>query len=427
MDSINVSELVERLGSDEDAVRKMAVFKLQSNIGDPSFADVFIVEGGLAKLRYLVLHATGNTLSYSLTSFSKLLEVDKGWEYVNKDLVERVVELVVTHPLVNILRGAMSILVYIVSHPTALKSMQISSNPKFVSTAEEHEDEETKTLKHQEKWRRLGFGTERPVYDFEDTGSLGMIDLANFVKKDEDGFQKLLLEQSPKPAERRCPIARSSLAVTEILYEHFEVDKADVDDARNPFAFESRTNFDKVFTPMILQWSVLHTAGVKAFVRIWQATGATLADFTKIIQLVRILVEVTVGGAPRDKDVDKILAEIDEFQVPRLRRLQMELLEVTYEGNWGEHLRKMRDELHQEAFQFPLSLASEWLDGLLLLLDQKPITTETKKLINTVEDYGLKIRLLNVDFQNMQFASDAPEVPSREGLDDDYYYDVFGN
>lgn len=29
MDSINVSDLVERLGSDEDAVRKMAVFKLQ--------------------------------------------------------------------------------------------------------------------------------------------------------------------------------------------------------------------------------------------------------------------------------------------------------------------------------------------------------------------------------------------------------------
>lgn len=60
--------------------------------------------------------------------------MDKGWEFVNGDLVERVivfldflemaadvelqvVELVVTHPLVNILRGAMSILVYIVSHP----------------------------------------------------------------------------------------------------------------------------------------------------------------------------------------------------------------------------------------------------------------------------------------------------------------------
>lgn len=90
MDGINIPELVERLGSDEDAVRKMAVFKLQSNIGDPSFADVFIAYGGLTKLRYLTLHATGNTLAYSLTSFSRLLEVDKGWDYVNQQLVERV-------------------------------------------------------------------------------------------------------------------------------------------------------------------------------------------------------------------------------------------------------------------------------------------------------------------------------------------------
>lgn len=90
MESINIPELIERLGSDEDAVRKMAVFKLQSNIGDPSFAEVFISDGGLTRLRYLTLHATGNTLAYSLTSFSRLLEVDKGWEYVNQELLERV-------------------------------------------------------------------------------------------------------------------------------------------------------------------------------------------------------------------------------------------------------------------------------------------------------------------------------------------------
>ena len=91
MEGVDVSELVERMGSDEDAVRKMAVFKLQSSIGDPSFADVFIAEGGLTKLRYLTLNATGNTLAYSLTSFSRLLEVDKGWEFVNQELVKRVI------------------------------------------------------------------------------------------------------------------------------------------------------------------------------------------------------------------------------------------------------------------------------------------------------------------------------------------------
>lgn len=90
MDNINIPELVQRLGSDEDAVRKMAVFKLQSNVGDPSFADVFIEEGGLKKLKVLAMRATGNTLAYSLTSLSRLLEVDKGWEYVDQDLVERV-------------------------------------------------------------------------------------------------------------------------------------------------------------------------------------------------------------------------------------------------------------------------------------------------------------------------------------------------
>ena len=93
MDTINIPELVERLGSDEDAVRKMAVFKLQSNIGDPSFAEIFIMEGGLVKLRYLVLNSSQNTLAYSLSAFSRLLDVDCGWDQVDQDLVKRVRKL----------------------------------------------------------------------------------------------------------------------------------------------------------------------------------------------------------------------------------------------------------------------------------------------------------------------------------------------
>merc|ERR1711939_533451 len=108
MDQADIPALLSRLSSDEDAMRKMAVFKLQSSINDPAFADVFISSGG-------------NTLAYSLQSLSRLLEVDMGWEIFEStgagELVERVVELIVVHPLVNILRGAMSILVAIVSHP----------------------------------------------------------------------------------------------------------------------------------------------------------------------------------------------------------------------------------------------------------------------------------------------------------------------
>ena len=73
-----------------------------------------------------------------------------------------------------------------------------------------------------------------------------------------------------------------------------------------------------------------------------------------------------------------------------------------------------------------VSTASEWLDGLLMLLNQQPITAETNKLIDLVSNYGLKIRLLNIRFDDSAYSGETPQVPSREGLDDDYYYDVFG-
>jgi len=60
-----------------------------------------------------------------------------------------------------------------------------------------------------------------------------------------------------------------------------------------------------------------------------------------------------------------------------------------------------------------------------MLLNQQPITAETNKLLKLVAGYGLKIRLLNVRFEEGGEAEER-EVPSREGLDEEYYYDVFG-
>lgn len=530
MEGTNISELVERLGSDEDSVRKMAVFKLQSNIGDPSFADVFISDGGLTKLRYLTLHATGNTLAYSLTSFSRLLEVDKGWEYVDQELVEKVsvfyinpdigakymasqvVELVVTHPLVNILRGAMSILVSIVSHPhaagnkttqpdafgfralkpatsvypqflemlvsrlssadhalcanalqlinslmreafindsdadwpkfikrlqdlgvvkavytlmqstalhdlahpllefqglskallrkwksvtvdlgksehrRALKGLHLASNPEKSLELSDMGDDDARKRHNPEKWRRLGFESETPAWEFEEVGYLGMMDLTDYIKRHEDGFQKLLLEQSTKPLEQRCPTARASLAVTEILYEHFEIEKSDLNDTKSYLALESRSGIEKVFKPLLLQWSRLHISGLQTFFRLWAATGAELEDFMKIFELVRILLEAVIGSATRTKDISDIEEEIKDFEYEKLRQLQMELLELTYEDTWGHHLRQVRDELSQEALQFVKEqrirclLQGAWFpNGLGYKAEGGPITKQDLK------------------------------------------------
>jgi Domain of unknown function (DUF3361) len=86
----NVSQLLTHLGGNDDPVRKMAAFKLQTLINDPSFAEQFVQQGGLPKLRLLVLESSGNTLAYGLASFARLLDVDQGWEAVDKAVVEKV-------------------------------------------------------------------------------------------------------------------------------------------------------------------------------------------------------------------------------------------------------------------------------------------------------------------------------------------------
>ncbi|KAM0252129.1 hypothetical protein ACHAQJ_007869 [Trichoderma viride] len=707
MDQADIPALLSRLASDEDAARKMAVFKLQSSINDPAFADVFISSGGLVILRRLIMSSGGNTLAYSLQSLSRLLEVDMGWDIFEgptaSELVERIVELIVTNPLVNILRGAMSILVALVGHSQSsspdssngdqafgfralkpavavypqffdlvvqqlnsadhalcanalmlvnalirdalstksvmaggngksageewpklmkrlqdlglvkavyklmqgtglqdlahpalefqnlnkvilrkwrdlrvdlerpehrrsLKSLHLSSAPDRSTTNGHVREGSTDTTttkkdgrKHSpEKWRRLGFETESPALDFDVAGYLGMMDMTDYVRKNEDRFQKLLLEQATRPMHERCPVARASLAMTMILYEHFDVDKADMEDTKGYQGVDTK-DYDRVFRPMLLQWSRLHVAGLHSFFRIWKATGAVLQDFDKVAELVRILIERVAGQAPRTRDILEVEEDLQEYDISRLRELQMELLEMSFEETWGKHLYQVRDVLKQEALQFvkeqrircllegawfqkkddagekkpwrfarlshnrrylhytdfekqmaqdpglnslmekidlstissvvsnvsatnddskttasgatiqnitsggeksktkitiysfvnpadaaaaggggeakeqavlslwPVShsVASEWLDGLLLLLGQSPITAETSKLVNLVGGYGLKIRLLNVRMDTLEGPpAGAGIVPSREGLDEDYFYEV---
>ena len=237
-------------------------------------------------------------------------------------------------------------------HRRALKGIHLASNPEKPPDSSPRAGEESKPKHNPEKWRRLGFEGESPAGEFQDMGFLGMMDLTDYVRKHQEEFQRLLLEQSEHPIQKRCPIARASLATTAVLYEHFEVEKSDVEDAKSYLTLDSRSSFDKVFKPLLLHWSRLHVASLHAFFRLWKATGAELEDFQKILELVRILVESAVGGAARTKDVHEVEEELGAFELQRLRELEMELLELTYEDVWGPHLRQVKDELHHEALQF---------------------------------------------------------------------------
>ena len=423
-----------------------------------------------------------------------------------------------------------------------------------------------------EKWRRLGFETESPTWEFDMMGFLGLMDITDYVRTQEDVFQKVLLEQAARPLHERCPIARASLATTLILYEHFEIEHSNIDDAKAYLDLDGMKDYNHIFQPLLLKWSRLHVAILQQFFRLWKATGAEQDDFEKVADLLRILVEQVVGQAPRTKDILDVESELQDFEYSRLRDLQMQLLELSLDDQWGSHLDEVRSSLKQEALQFvkeqrircllagswfprpihrkfgderrpaiswrflrlshnrrylhyadfdtrldrdpnlneldekvdlsivssvvsnvsaindsasslstnstvkspsepsttntkPLSktkitinsfitpadtgtqrrnsenehplltlhptshsLASEWLDGLLMLLGQAPITTETNKLIGLVGEYGLKIRLLNVKLDGLGMEEGRERgigvVPSREGLDEDYWFEI---
>jgi len=475
--------------------------------------------------------------------------------------------------------------VELAEHKRALKTIHLLSKPEPYMPTQNANG--TKTRKHHpEKWRRLGFETESPAWEFDDTGYLGMMDLVEYCRRNEDTYQKTLLEQSVLPREERCPLARSSLSVTLILFEHFEIDntaEADLAEYRNSLDTRRREErVDKMYKPLLLQWGRLHAAALNAFLRLWKDAGAEHDDFYKIEEIIRIAVERIVGSASRKTDVGKVEEDLRTVSLAATRAWQMEDLNEVYQEAWGPHLVQVREQLHNESSQFmkeqrircmlqgswfpttatptaanaawrfvqlgqnrrflqyqnyptkgdrepspseltekidlnfvtsvdsnvsaseqpipqiqrppandssetlrdstalthppgPLTntkitilgtspglnkirldgaaaaaaaatdervllelfpqtsfLASEWLDGLLMLLDQQPITKDTTRLIEMMEDWGVRLRMLNLRWEDVDWealetsvkggAVDAQPVPGREGVGDGYWY-----
>ena len=222
-------------------------------------------------------------------------------------------------------------------HRRALRNLHAAS----VSERHDGNDEQSRAevrRREPDKWRRLGFETEMPADEFDSVGYLGMMDLMSYVNQSHDAFQKLLLEQSAKAAEDRCPVARASIAVTFALCDHFDVIEADLNESGRFGALDS-SNFDKTFQPMILQWSRIHTAGVQAFLRLWGASGAQRDDFEKISALVSILIMHVLSLSSRTKDIAQVEEDVAAFELHRLREIQIELAGLLHEQTWGHHLR----------------------------------------------------------------------------------------
>ncbi|GAM82077.1 hypothetical protein ANO11243_000560 [Dothideomycetidae sp. 11243] len=125
---MDAASIVRGLRGDNESSRKLAAFHLQTMVSDGDFADAFIQENGMPALCGMVVHEQGNTLAYALGSLNGILEHGLGWDEVGLDIAERAVDLVVSRPVINVLRNAFRFLVLIVTRYDDETEFQLASS-----------------------------------------------------------------------------------------------------------------------------------------------------------------------------------------------------------------------------------------------------------------------------------------------------------
>jgi engulfment and cell motility protein 1 len=186
----------------------------------------------------------------------------------------------------------------------------------------------------------------------------------------------MVLEQLAKPNHLRCPIAKTSVAITSLLYDQFSlssaIDTPSLISPSTPQSNDPPLDPDECFQPLYLQWLRIHSAAMKAFLRLWRDTGAEGPDdFPKIVELCRVLIQKVVKSGTRDLeiyDVEKDM-EAQAADWKQLRREQMDAREIEQQGAWGEPLKLLTERLQSEAEEFIREqrigclLQGEWFDN----------------------------------------------------------------
>ncbi|CAK5267685.1 unnamed protein product [Mycena citricolor] len=213
------------------------------------------------------------------------------------------------------------------AHAAALKAIWASS----------HVSEVIDSNGHLMKWRLLGFDSENVEMEFTDVGVLGLECLHKFIETDPD-FPKIVQEQLSRPPNRRCPIAKASNEVVEMLSEHWAI-----------FAPGYSTSI--AFQPFFLDFYRVHALATRFFIRMWSDSGAAAGDFARVAALVRSQSKLAL----RSENVrawHEVERDFNECEYRRVRERQMKDLELEDDLLSKIPIRNLRAKLYKESFEF---------------------------------------------------------------------------
>ncbi|GAA5841843.1 hypothetical protein JCM9279_003127 [Rhodotorula babjevae] len=211
------------------------------------------------------------------------------------------------------------------------------------------------------RWRRLGFVSESPQYEFSGTGLLGLRALRRFADEEQNEFSQTLQDQAARPDSRRCPLSTLSNSALLVLAEYFGLTPSST--LPSPSTSPS---------PYLFRFYDLHALVVQFLVRLWTESDASMPDLERIAALGRSQVAHVLGAAPRagepvaatsggagggeavrqDKTWFSIRSEFLAAEYRQVRERQMREMEVEDDLLSKAPVRNLRGRLYLESYEF---------------------------------------------------------------------------
>ncbi|KAF9240704.1 ELMO/CED-12 family-domain-containing protein [Melanogaster broomeanus] len=188
------------------------------------------------------------------------------------------------------------------------------------------------------KWRKLGFDSENIIEEFQEVGVLGLDCLCNFVHDDPEFFSKVVLEQLSRPEERRCPIARASNEIVELLSEHWVI-------------FAPAYSTSTTFQPVFLNFHKVHALAMHFFLRMWNESGSAVDDFSRVVALTRSQVKVALHQENM-KPWHEVERDFLDCEYRAVRDRQMQELEAEDDLLSKVPVRNLKEKLTRESAEF---------------------------------------------------------------------------
>ncbi|KAI8977655.1 ELMO/CED-12 family-domain-containing protein [Mycotypha africana] len=185
-------------------------------------------------------------------------------------------------------------------------------------------------------WKKIGFSSEVPQREFIRTGLLGLEQMHSFITKHKEAFDTLYIDQLHRPDNKKCPFARASIEVTELLCRHWSIS-------------ENTTIAD--FQALLLSFDHIHATTLQTYFRIFRDMEATNSDLPKVSALARSQLRAVLN----DSTINDITS-FDEtmFSTPyeRIRDRRLKELEWADDLLGRDAISNLRSRLSKESFEF---------------------------------------------------------------------------